>query len=509
MIVDTLSGKLQGLEKRGVHQFRGIPYARADRFRPPQPAEPWAGVRDATTFGPTAPQNASATESLLGNRQRPSSEDCLFLNVFTSGPGDPERPVMVWIHGGGFVAGSGDIVWYDGSTLARAGDVVVVTINYRLGALGFLHLDHLDPALAGSGTNGTRDQIAALEWVRDNIAGFGGDAGNVTVFGESAGAMSVGTLLGTPSARGLFHRAIAQSGATAHVHAPSTAEPVADAYVAALGASGTGAVEALLAAPVDDLLQAQAAVEAPLNRDVRGEGGVPVGALTFQPVTGGDLLPRPPLAAVLDGNAATVPLVAGTTADEWNLFHLQARIAGSLDDEALHRRVARMVPHDRVADVLDAYRHARPDADPDDLLCAAMTDMVFRHPAIQLAEAQLAHTADVGMYRFDRPSAAMGGVLGACHAIDVPFVFDNLDRGGVDMLLGGLDDDTRRLGSRAAGAWAAMAHAGAPATDELPWPAYDLDRRATCVLDRTPRVDDDPGAELRAMWAELRPMAPS
>ncbi len=508
MIVDTLTGKVQGLEKRGVHQFRGIPYARADRFRPPGSAEPWAGVREATTFGPIAPQNPSATESFLGARERPSSEDCLYLNVSTPGPGDPVRPVMVWIHGGGFTAGSSDVVWYDGSTLARTGDVVVVTINYRLGALGFLHLDHLDPAFAGSGANGLRDQIAALAWVRDNIAGFGGDPGRVTIFGESAGGMSVGTLLGSPAA-GLFHRAIAQSGAAAHVHAPATAERVSDAFIGALDVSGDGALDALLAAPVTDLLRAQAAVDAPLNRDVRGDGGVAVGALTFQPVVGGDVLPQPPLAAVRAGRAAGVPLVAGTTADEWNLFHVQARIAGALDDDGLRRKVGRFVPGDRVDDVIDAYRRALPSADSDGLLSAAMTDMVFRHPAIRLAEAQVAHTGEVAMYRFDRASTAMGGILRACHAIDVPFVFDNLDRGGVDMLLGGLDDDTIRLGSRTSAAWAAVAHAGAPATDDLPWPAYDVDRRATCILDRTPRVVDDPEPALRALWDELRPAGAS
>jgi para-nitrobenzyl esterase len=504
VIVDTLTGKVQGLERRGAHQFRGIPYARADRFRPPSPAEPWAGVRQATAFGPIAPQNPSATESFLGARRRPSSEDCLFLNVFTPGPGDPVRPVMVWIHGGGFTAGSSDVVWYDGSTLARTGDVVVVTINYRLGALGFLHLDHLDRAFAGSGVNGLRDQIAALSWVRDNIAGFGGDPGNVTVFGESAGGMSVGALLGSPAGAGLFHRAIAQSGAAAHVHAPATAERVTDAVVGALGAPAE-ALDALLAASVADLLRAQAAVDDPLNPAVRSDGGVAVGVLTFQPVVGGDVLPQPPLAAVRAGSAAGVPLVAGTTADEWNLFHLPARIAGALDADGLRRKVGRFAPADRVDDLIDAYRRARPSADPDGLLCAAMTDMVFRHPATQLAEAHVAHTPDVAMYRFDRPSTAMGGVLGACHAIDVPFVFDNLDRGGVDVLLGGLDDDTLRLGARTSAAWAAMAHTGAPVTDDLRWPAYDLDRRATCVLDRTTHVDDDPEPELRVLWEELRP----
>ena len=221
------------------------------------------------------------------------------------------------------------------------------------------------------------------------------------------------------------------------------------------------------------------------------------------------MLPRPPLEAVRSGSAAGVPLVVGTTADEWNIFHLQARIAGALDEQKLRRRVARMVPADRIDDVIDAYRHARPGADPDSLLCAAMTDMVFFHPAVQLAEAQLANSPDVSMYRFDLPSTAMGGVLGACHSIEVPFVFDNLDRGGVDVLLGGVDDEARQLADRTSRAWTTLAHAGSPAHDDLAWPAYEIGRRRTCVLDRTPRVDDDPGADQRRLWDELRPAGAS
>ena len=508
MIVDTLNGKVQGLDKRGVHQFRGIPYARAERFRAPEPVEPWPGVRDATAFGPTAPQNPSPTEAFLGGRERVASEDCLFLNVFTPGADDRARPVMVWIHGGAFTAGGGDVVWYDASNLARSGDVVVVTINYRLGVLGFLELGHLEPGLAGSGTNGIRDQVAALEWVRANIGGFGGDPRNVTIFGESAGGMSVTTLLGTPAARGLFHRAIAQSGAGAHTHRPEAAHRVTDAVLGALSLP-SAAVDGLLAAPVDDVLRAQAEVDTPLNESVRGADGIPVGVLTFQPVVDGAIVPRPPLEAVRAGDAAGIPLVVGTTADEWNIFHLQARMAGALDDDKLRRRVGRMVPADRVDDVIDAYRHARPGADPDGVLCAAMTDMVFFHPAVQLAEAQLAHTPEVSMYRFDLASTAMGGVLGACHAIDVPFVFDNLDRSGVDMLLGGLDDDARHLAARTARAWTTTAHVGSPAHDDLAWPAYERGSRRTCILDRTPRVEDDPGGDQRRLWDELRPTGAS
>jgi para-nitrobenzyl esterase len=506
VIVDTTAGKVEGLEKRGVHQFRGIPYARAERFRAPAPVEQWTGVRDATAFGLIAPQNPSPTEAMLGGQDRPSGEDCLVLNVFTPGPDDARRPVMVWIHGGAFVAGSGNIVWYDGTPLAAGGDVVVVTINYRLGALGFLHVGHLDPAFAGSGANGIRDQVAALAWVRDNIAGFGGDPGNVTIFGESAGGMSVGTLLGTPSASGLFHRAIAQSGAADHAHTPEVAEWVTDGFLAALDLSPTAA-EALLDMPVADILRAQSAIETRVQTDHRREAGPGPGALTFQPVIAGAVLPRRPIDAVRAGHAAGVALVAGTTRDEWNLFHALARMNGPLSDEQVRRRIGRITGADRVDDVLDAYRRARPGADPDGLLCAVMTDHVFRQPAIRLAEAQLAHTPDVAMYRFDLPSTAMGGVLGACHAIEVPFVFDNLDRGGVEMLLGGLDDATRRLAAHTARAWATVAHTGRPGHGDLAWPAYDLADRPTCRLDRHSEVVPDPEGEIRDLWAELHTAA--
>ncbi|HEX5365322.1 MAG TPA: carboxylesterase/lipase family protein [Acidimicrobiales bacterium] len=506
VIVDTLNGKVQGIERRGVHQFRGIPYARAERFGPPEPVDPWSGVRDATSFGPSAPQNQSATEALLGGGERVTSEDCLSLNVFTPAPDERARPVMVWIHGGGFTGGSGDVVWYDGSALARANDVVVVTINYRLGVLGFLHLDHLDGAFAGSGANGIRDQVAALRWVADNIGGFGGDPADVTVFGESAGGMSVTTLLATPSARGLFRRAAAQSGAGAHTHPAGVAERVTDAVLDALHLS-PGDVDGLRAAPVEDLLAAQAAVEAPRNPQVRGDGGVPVGALVFQPVVDGTVLPEAPLPAIRSGSATGVPLLLGTTADEWNLFHLPSRLAGPLDEDKLRRRIGRIVPDDRVEDVLDAYRGALPGADPDALLCAAMTDMVFAHPAAQLAAAQVETGTPVHAYRFDLPSAAMGGLLGACHTVDIPFVFDNLDRGGVETLLGGLDDEVRRLATLTSRAWAAFARTGSPSPAGPTWPAYDLLRRSTCVLDRTPGVEDDPRADRRLLWEELRPHA--
>lgn len=507
MIVATTAGKVRGREKAGLLQFRGIPFATAERFRPPRPVDGWDGVRDAVEFGAMAPQNKAPLESVIGGEMDPGREDCLFLNVFTPAADDTARPVMVWVHGGGFASGSGHIPWYDGSQLARAGDVVVVTLNYRLGALGGLHLGHLEPELAGSGANCLRDQVAALRWVRDNVAGFGGDPGNVTIFGESAGAMSVGALLGVPEAAGLFHKAILQSGAASNVQTPEVAEWVTDRYLAEVGLS-PASVEGLLDLSVDEVLRAQAAVE---GQVLRGEGPAvhaAGGVLAYQPCVDGTLMTRPPLEAIAEGASAGVPVLIGTTRDEWDLFHLSARQQGPLDEVRTRRRLGRIVGGDRAADIIDAYRSAHPDATFDDIVCAAMTDRVFRIPAIRLAEAQAPHAPRVSMYRFDLASTSLAGLLRACHAIEIPFVFGNLDKGGVDLLIGGLDDDARRLSHRCVEAWTSMARTGSPETGDLAWPAYDLDRRATVVLDRSPAVEHDPAPEFRELWADVGGIQP-
>lgn len=501
MIVETTAGKVEGVERAGVQQFRGIPYAWADRFRPSEPAQPWAGVLDATMFGSAAPQEPSATDTLLGVKDLVCDEDCLSLNVFTPGADDnARRPVLVWIHGGGFTSGSGYAPYYNASNLARQGDVVVVTINYRLGALGFLYLEHLVPDLAGSGANGIGDQLTALRWVRDNIADFGGDPGRVTLFGESAGAMSVGTLLGSPEAAGLFHGAIAQSGAAENVLTPELAVQVTDAVLAHLELPPEAAYR-LLDLPVDAILLAQAAAE-PALLSVRPDPARPDSGylqLAFQPVLGGTLLPQRPLAAIRAGRSSGIPLVTGTTAEEWNLFALGDTL-GDIGPERLRRRVVRLLGEDRADEAIALYRAARPEAHSSKLWCAMLTDRVFRMPAIRLAEAQLPHAPQVSMYRFDYRSTALGGLAGACHAIDVPFVFDNVDQPGVQALLGGIDDDTRRLSGRCARSWAAMAWSGQPSHDDLPWPAYEATRRATCILNRETTVLDDPEGEIRAFW---------
>jgi para-nitrobenzyl esterase len=505
VIVGTTAGKVQGVERGGVLQFRGVPFARAERFRAPEPVEPWAGVREATTFGPMAPQNKAPLESMIGGQDVPGEEDCLVLNVFTPALDDGARPVMVWVHGGGFASGSGHIPWYDGSNLVRGGDVVVVTINYRLGALGFLDLGHLEPSLAGSGANGLRDQIAALRWVQDNVAAFGGDPGNVTVFGESAGAMSIGSLMAVPQAEGLFHKAILQSGAASNTQRPDVAAWVTEEFLEEMGRSpgSPRGLEGLLDLPVDEVLRIQGVVETEILRGeapvVRAAGGI----LAFQPTVDGALFEGHPLTRIRAGSAAGKPIIVGTTADEWNLFHLRSRQAGPLDEAKARRRLGVVVGDDRVTDVLDAYRAARPGADLDGLVCAVMTDRVFRVPAIRLAEAQLPHAPRVSMYRWDLGSTSFGGMLGACHAVEVPFVLGNLSRTGVDVLIGGLDEGAHAISAAAVRSWTQAARTGDPGHEGLPWPAYDLGRRATAVLDRSPTIEDDPEGQLRLLWDEI------
>lgn len=502
VIASTTCGKVAGFEKDGVLQFRGIPYAAPPvgprRFEPPAPAEGWTDVRECRSYGATAPQAAGGLERMLGAGSIPASENCLFLNVWTPGPDDAARPVMVWIHGGGFQSGSGAVPWYSGSRLVAAGDVVIVTINYRLGVLGFLHLGDDVP---GSGNAGILDQVAALEWVRDNIAAFGGDPAAVTIFGESAGGMSVGTLLGTPGAAGLFRHAIAQSGAAHNAMPAEPADHVTGVVLDELGLE-RGAIADLREVPVDRLLEAQQVA----GRRLQGSALVPgSGLLPFQPVVDGAALPRPPLDAIRDGSAADVALLTGTTRDEWNLFHVMAAATGEVTEDELVRRCERTfapVHGDGAgAAAVAAYRAHRPDATADEVWVAIQTDRVFRIPAVRMAEAQSQQQPATYTYEFTWASTAFGGALGACHAIEIPFAFDNLHRKGVEVFLGGIDDRARALAAATSRAWLAFARTGDPGHDGLPaWPRYDGARRATMELGATCAVHDDPGATTRVLW---------
>ncbi len=506
-IANTTTGQLQGRERAGTLLFAGIPYAAPPvgdrRFRPPAPPEPWTGVRDATAFGPQAWQGNQMLGGMFSQEAPDNNEDCLSLNVMTPACDDALRPVLFWIHGGGFEGGTGATPWYDGTAFVTRHDVVVVTINYRLGALGFLHLAELGgEAYASSGLNGILDQVAALRWVRDNIAGFGGDPDNVTIFGESAGGMSVATLLGLPSARGLFHKAIAQSGAAQFLLHPADAAARTARFCEALGSTD---IDALLAAEPAALLRAQAGLNAAMMAEALqpGSHGARAGlGLPFQPVLDGVELPEPPLDAVQNGSAAQVPLLTGTTLDEWNLFGLMA--GGDIDPDKAVRRIDRMTDG-RGADVYDVYASARPGAAPSEVLNAVITDIVFRVPAIRLAEAhgEAAHpTAATRMYLFTHASTAFDGKLGSCHALEIPFVFDSIRRRGVDFFLG--HEPPADLAADMNAAWAAFARTGDPSHAGTPgWDAYEPTTRVTMEFGDERRTLADPMGAERACWDGL------
>jgi len=499
-IVETRSGKVEGAAEEGLYAFRGIPYAAppvgARRFCAPEREEPWSGVRDASAFGTSAPQPGLRLP-LPGMDVGPTDEDCLTLNVWTPGADAGHRPVLVWIHGGGFVIGSGSQSVYDGAHLARRGDVVVVTINYRLGPLGYLDLTRICPNLPGAVANaGMRDQAAALAWVRENIAAFGGNPDDVTIFGESAGGMSVGTLLAMPSAKGLFHRAIPQSGASHNFHTHETATAVAEAFLATLGLTPAEATRGLRDLPAEKLVEGQNQTMASL--------GTSLGLLPFQPVLDADSLPESPLEAVRTGHARDVQLLTGCTRDEWKLFAFLDMSILQLDETGLIDRLAKAIPEVDAHTLVATYRQARTErgqpAEPPALYMAIESDRVFRIPATRLAEAQSAQQPSTYLYRFDWESPALNGALGACHAVDLPFVFGTHGGRGGEMFSGhGPEADA--LAARTMDAWLSFARRGSPGHDGLPaWPAYEPETRPTLILDRECRLELDLEAPERRFW---------
>ena len=498
--VETTLGTVAGLVRDDIHVFKGIPYAAPPvgllRFRPPQPAAPWTGTRDAAQYGPVAPQTASPMEAMFGGPQPQQSEaDCLTLNVFTPAPDGARRPVMVWIHGGAFVTGSGSTPWYDGTSFARNGDVVVVTINYRLGALGFLHLDELSESFAGSGSGnvGILDQVAALEWVRDNAEAFGGDPNNVTAFGESAGAMSVGTLLGLPAAKGLFVKAIPQSGAAHHARPVDTATDMARRFLAEAGLTADAdGVAKLQELPLDALIDAQAT----LLPKTAASGG-----LAFAPVVDGIVLPEAPIDAIGGGSAADVAVLIGTTRDEMKLFGMMDPSLNDLDDARMLRRAAAFLNDEKkAAGLINAYKAARPGTPPAELWGAMSTDQVFRIPAVRLAERQSALGNSVYMYRFDWATPVFGGVLGACHALEIPFVFDNLGAAGSEMFTGPASDEMKAMARTMHTAWHTFARTGNPGDG---WPRYEASSRNVMRFDLQSEVVADPDSAEREAWEGL------
>lgn len=511
--MDTVNGRLLGKSADGVCAFLGVPYAAppfgANRLRPPAPVEPWSGVRDALALGPEPPQVAppstggpppGAAEDWADvgsvfdalDRGAPSP-DCLNLNVWTPDPAAVGLPVMVWIQGGMFELSS--TAAYNGRQFARDG-VVCVVINWRPGAEGFLYLDD------GVANLGLLDQVAALEWVRDNIGAFGGDPGNVTIFGESAGAMSIGTLLAMPRTEGLFHRAVLQSGAAHHVVPARDARRLAGYLADRLGVPATR--EAIAGVGVERLLTAQAQLKTELLTDPdpdRWGQLVATSTMAWQPVIDGEVLPSPPIERIAAGASGGVDLMVGTNTEDWRLWLVVSGALGQITEEMLRGPVTTygyqcLAAYGLDPDTaLEAYVERYPGAIPGDLLAAAQTDWWMRIPALRLADAHASSPARTFMYEFAWPSPG----LGAVHALEVPFVFDTAARDAplFGPLLG--QDPPQQLAHEMHGAWVAFAATGDPG-----WPAYDLDDRATMRFDATSQVVLDPRRWERALWANIR-----
>jgi para-nitrobenzyl esterase len=469
MIVETTSGLFRGKERRGIATWRGIPYGRAPRFQAPVPVERATDLRDATEFGPFAMQVRDPRSAMMSGVTDTTSmsEDCLVLNVYAplGTPAKP-RPVVVWIHGGAFIMGAGSQPLYDGTSFAHDHDLVVVTINYRLGIPGLLYLGELLGPDFAAGNVSLLDQVCALAWVRDNIAAFGGDPDNVTVMGESAGAISIAHLLAMPAARGLFHRAILQSGAIGLIpRGRDEATAFATDVAAWLGVTPRG----LLDVAPSRLIEAQQHFST-----TRGLGA-------FAPFVDGVTIPRAPLDLVREGAAAGIPTLVGSNRDEWMLFDV---FLGNALTQLLVDQLRTHFPN------LDALHARYLGTDARRAWVDLVGDLVFRIPGIQLAEAQLAH-ANVWMYRFDWGTP----MLGAAHGLELPFVWNTIDGPFAQLLFGGDVASTRPLADTMHGTWARFIRDGA-----LEWPTYDTTRRATMIFDRQSAVVDDPGGDTRALW---------
>ena len=501
--VSIHQGKLEGDEQGGLLVFKGIPFAAppvgAFRWLAPQKPASWTGVRDARRFNPVAPQNRmmlTALSAMVVDGEQ--SEDCLTLNVWTPAHDGKRRPVMVWIHGGAFTIGSGSQSLYDGSVLARRGDVVLVTVNYRLGPLGFLRLaDVTDGKIPSTGSEGMLDQVAALEWVRDNIAEFGGDPGNVTIFGESAGGMSVGTLLAMPAARGLFHKAIPQSGAC-HTGAPATrANRTAERVLSRLRVQpgDTAAIRALTPAQL-------------LTGTLLDDGKTPDPELgmAYQPCIDGTHVPRAAIEMVADGSASGVAVMVGSTLEEWKLFSLMDPSLHKLDRAGLGARMSRRLTADAADRVIDSYAKARAargeSVTPADLFTAIETDRVFRIPGVRLAQVQPRHDHETRVYSylFTWPSPAMGGVLGSCHALELGFVFGTNQAPGM-AAFAGTGPAAEKLATQMQDAWLAFARSGDPSNESTgEWKRYDEALRATMIFGASTKLENAPRDEERRAW---------
>ncbi len=490
-IVETRAGKIQGLFTNGLYVFKGVPYAAPPvgdlRWLPPQPHKPWHAVRTALAFGPICPQNKSPVSTIpIPEVDEPQSEDCLYLNIWSPGLDNAQRPVMVWIHGGAFSRGSGSSPNYDGSILARRGNIVLVTLNYRLGPFGFLHLDEVTGGrIPATGNEGLLDQIAALRWVRENITFFGGDPDNITVFGESAGAMSIGCLLVMPQARGLFHKAILESGSNTF-KTLDEARLLSNQLLGILGIEAAD-IAGLKKVSVERLLAAYQKLSLQLN--IKGS--------ILEPVVDGNVLPHFPIEGVKKGAAAGIPVIAGTNLEESRFMAAADRSLAAMDEETLIKRWQKVLPPDLVPPLVSGCRQAiknnRSAVTTADVALAMQTDAQFRIPAFRLLEAHRANNNPAFSYIFTwrSPLAA----LGACHALEVGFVF-----GVLVPEFNGSGAKAEKLAQTMQDAWIAFARTGIPNCTSLgSWPPYGR-LRETMILGEDCHVEAAPLEAERRAW---------
>jgi para-nitrobenzyl esterase len=483
-VVETAAGKIQGLEKGKVLAFQGVPYgastAGAARFQPPSKPAPWTGVKETAAWGDSAPQGPPTEIAEVAATIPPLhvSEDCLRLNVWTNSIRG-RRPVMVWLHGGGFFSGSGSYSIYDGENLARMQDVVTVTVNHRLNSFGYIYLAGIGgPEFANSSNVGHLDILSALEWVRDNIAKFGGDPANVTIMGQSGGAGKVATLLAMPGAKGLFHKAIMMSGATLRALTPDQASKNAQDFMAKNGVKTAAELQKL---PMEKLINA--------------------GAFTAQPVLDGKTLPAHPFDPTGPAISADIPLLAGTT--EYEITFFPATKYDPLTDAQLTATTKQLlrVSDEDAAKVVTAYKKGRPSVSNLDLNLIMASDNMRSGP-LTASERKSAQPGAVYQYYFTWASPVSGGKLKSFHTVDIPFALGNVDNG---KSMTGEGKDRYPLEQKMTAAWAAFARTGNPNHKGLPtWPKFDAAMRATMIFDNNCQIVNDPHGDERKLMAGLK-----